>query len=208
MRTSSFTRPKLAPFVLVLGALTGCAADDGDPDLAAVRESFRGTWRTSCGPMVMEDGSTAWSTFEVINRGERGTFQFSLYGDDGCTVPLADFLLESRQVIGALVPEAGPGARELDIYYERQSVTPHVPAFVDLFAGAGCGTGPYAVGEPIDTGATGCLTFRPIDDCNADYDLIRIDGDQFYNGVRGGDMCVPEGRPTALNAFAFERVGG
>ena len=209
MRTSSFFRPTFVPFILVLGALSGCATNDGDPELTAVRDSLRrGTWRTGCAPMMMEDGSTAWSTSEIINGGERGSFKFSLYGDNGCTVPLADFLIESRPVVGALVPEAGPGARELDVYFERQSVTPHVQAFVDLFAGAGCGTGPYAVGQLIDTSATGCLNFRSIDDCNADYDLIRIDGDRLYNGVRGGDQCVPEGRPTALNPFAFELIGG
>jgi hypothetical protein len=192
--------------LLSVVAAGGCSDGSDDPALDAVRESFRGTWRTGCAPMPMEDGSTAYATFEVINRGERGSFQFSLFADEACSTRLADFLLESRQVIGALVPEAGPDARELDIFYERQSVTPHVADFVALFEGAGCGTGPYAIGQTIDTSATGCLDFPPIDACNADYDLIRIDGDRFYNGVRGGDMCAPEGRPSALNAFWFERV--
>jgi hypothetical protein len=193
--------------VTVLSAATwmGCANDDGDAELAAVRESFVGTWRTACTPMPMDDGTTAYATYEVVNRGERGTFQFSLFGDEACSFRLADFLLESRQVIGALVPEAGPGVRELDIFYERQSVTPHVQAFVDAFQAAGCGTGTHAVGQQVETSDTGCFAFQPIDACNADYDLIRLDGDRFYNGVRGGNMCEPEGRPSALNAFWFER---
>ncbi|MBL8679726.1 MAG: hypothetical protein JNK05_11200 [Myxococcales bacterium] len=190
----------LAPLV------AACGPANGDPALASVRESFRGTWRTSCTAMPMQDGSTVWTQYEVINRGERGSFKFSLFGNDTCSVRLADFLLESRQVIGALVPAAGAGARELDIFYERQSVTPHVPAFVMAFQSAGCGTGTHAVGQQVETSATGCLAFQPIARCNADYDLIRIDGNRFYNGVRGGNMCVPAGRPTALNPFWFDRT--
>jgi len=98
------------------------------------------------------------------------------------------------------------GVAQRDQLVAREASTPHVADFVSLFEGAGCGTGPYAIGQTIDTSATGCLDFPPIDACNADYDLIRIDGDRFYDGVRGGDMCVPEGRPSALNAFWFERV--
>jgi hypothetical protein len=205
MRSSSLF---LGSLLLSLGAgaaVSGCSGDDGDPALAETRAAFVGTWRSPCSPMPMEDGSTAWSRYEVVNRGERGSFQFSLFGDEACSFPLADFLLESRQVIGALVPGAGPGVRELDIYYERQSVTPHVPGFVEAFRAAGCGTEAHEVGRSVDTSATGCLAFRTIETCNADYDLILVEGDRFYNGVRGGDMCEPEGRPSALNAFWFER---
>jgi hypothetical protein len=35
---------------------------------------------------------------------------------------------------------------------------------------------------------------------------MKIDGDRFYNGVRAGDMCVPDGRPTALSSCWFDRV--
>lgn len=191
---------------LSCAALMGCAPESGDPELAAVRAAFVGTWTTSCSPSPMADGTMAWSTYRVTNDGVRGSLRVSLFGDAACTFALADFLLESRQVIGDLVPAAGPGAREYDVYFEHQSVTAHVQGFLDSFRGAGCGTGPYALDQAIDTSATGCFTFQSIMSCNADYDLIRVDGDRFYNGVRGGNMCQPEGRPTTLNPFWFDRV--
>jgi hypothetical protein len=37
--------------------------------------------------------------------------------------------------------------------------------------------------------------------------FVSVGGDELHNGVRGSaDICVPAGRPRALNTFAFHRV--
>ncbi|MEO5730153.1 MAG: hypothetical protein ABI134_20110, partial [Byssovorax sp.] len=78
-------------------------------------------------------------------------------------------------------------------------------AVADALMGAGCGEGPYTLGEPVVTSKTGCLFLKPITACPADYDITKIEDDRFYNGVRTADMCTPAGRPTALNTFWFDR---
>jgi hypothetical protein len=195
--------------VISCAALAGCGSAETEPvdddGRAEVQAELRGTWQSACSP-VPDSDPPAYSVYEVYNGGEKGTFRYGMYADSGCTTPLVDFILESKQEVGAAMPELGEGVYELNVYYEKMTATPHVQGYVDALQGAGCGTGPYAVGEPVDFAATGCFFFKPMESCAADYDIMKIEGDKFYNGVRTADMCAPEGRPTALNQFWFDRV--
>lgn len=183
---------------------TACSGDESDDEAArqAVQDAMRGTWETQCSPT----GPDSWGSFSFTNQGANGSFTYTMY-DETCSVPLAEFSLFSEQRVGALVESAGPGVRELDILYDRLSATALVEDMAVAFEQAGCGEGDVVVGEEIDITETGCFTFKPLADCPADYDIMRIDeDDRFYNGVRTENMCVPEGRPTQLNSFAFARM--
>lgn len=74
-----------------------------------------------------------------------------------------------------------------------------------LFDESGCGSAPWAAGVEQDVSQTGCLTFQPIADCPADYDIVNLTGDELRSGRRDADMCTPAGRPTALNDWRFSR---
>lgn len=195
--------------LLSLPLLLAClapACDSGDePDDEAerqrVQDALRGTWDTEC----MPTGPDSWGSFSFTNEGANGSFTYTMY-DETCAIPLAEFSLFSEQRVGARVASAGPDARELDILYDRLSATALVEDMAVTLEQAGCGSGDVVVGEEIDITETGCFTFKPLADCPADYDIMRIEDDRFYNGMRTPNMCIPEGRPTQLNSFAFVRV--
>jgi hypothetical protein len=203
-------RTSLLPLNLLLacvaGLATACDSGDETGDEAArrvVQDALRGTWLTECLPT----GTDSWGTFSFANEGATGSFTYTMHGDEDCSLALATFSLFSEQRVGALIESAGPGARELDILYDRMSATALVEDMAVAFEQAGCGGGAVVVGEPVDISETGCFAFKPLADCPADYDIMRIDeDDRYYNGVRTENMCVPEGRPTQLNSFAFVRV--
>lgn len=207
------TLSSMAMMVLfACGALAGCGGEETDPTVdpvddgrAAVQAELRGSWLTQCAPS-QNSNPPSYYQLEVVNNGERGTFRYGEYADATCSMPLFDLILESRQEIGAALPDLGPGVYELNIYYEKQTATAHVQGSADAMAGAGCGTGAFTLGEPKVTSETGCFFLKPITTCKADYDITKIENDRFYNGVREADMCVPEGRPTKLNMFWFDRV--
>lgn len=182
------------------------ACDSGDDDEAerqAVADALRGTWLTACLPT----GQDAWGTFSFTNAGETGSFTYTMHADDTCSFALAEFTLYSHQHVGALVPSAGPDARELDVLYDRLTATALVDDLAVAFTQAGCGAADVVVGEEIDISDTGCFTFKSIADCPADYDIMAIDADdRYYNGVRTANMCVTTGRPTELNSFPFLRI--
>jgi hypothetical protein len=74
-----------------------------------------------------------------------------MYADETCTSPLLDRMIESKQEVGAALPDIGEGVHELNIFYDRLTATPHVEGYAQALQGAGCGTGPSAVGETVDT---------------------------------------------------------
>ena len=106
---------------------------------------------------------------------------------------------------GAEIPGV-PGAYELDVAFRKLVATAYTAESAAMLGAAGCGAGALGLGEEKDVSATGCLFFRPIAQCAMDYDIVKVEGDRLYNGVRGGDQCVPAGRPRALNTFSFDRV--
>jgi hypothetical protein len=203
-------RKAIPALTLLLTCVVGLAAacdSGGETDDEAARQvaqdALRGTWLTECLPT----GEDAWGTFAFANEGANGSFTYTMHGDATCSLALATFSLFSEQRVGAPIESIGPGVRELDILYDRLSATALVEDLAVAFEQAGCGGGDVVVGEPVDITATGCFAFKPLADCPADYDIMRIDDDaRFYNGLRTENMCVPAGRPTQLNSFAFVRV--
>lgn len=56
---------------------------------------------------------------------------------------------------------------------------------------------------------TGCATLGqyPIATCPADYDLVKVEGDDLTFGARpkDNDMCTPDKRPQALAPLSSKR---
>lgn len=184
-------------FLSVMG-LTACG-DSGAPDIS-------GTWRTDCLAQTNQ-GMTSYAVYEISDATGTPRFTVTSYADPACTTKLFAIGNESRREVGAEIPEV-PGAYALDIHYEKLFAVAYSDMTAGFLASAGCGEGAFTVGEEKDTSTTGCLFFQPISACPMDNDIVKVEGDSLYNGVRdpNADMCVAAGRPKALNTFAFRRV--
>ena len=176
--------------------LFGCGS--GSPDIS-------GTWRTDCLAQTGQ-GGTFYSTYEDKDQGPQPRFTVTVYSDAKCTMPSYAIGDEATQEVGAAIASI-PGAYEYNVLYKRVFATAFDASGAALLQGAHCGTTPYTLRVEKDVSATGCLYFPALSTCSADYDIVKVDGDHLYNGVRSGaDMCTPAGRPTALNSFFFTRV--
>lgn len=71
------------------------------------------------------------------------------------------------------------------------------PAIVAAMGLAACG---LKLNVEIDISQTGCGHWKPVAQCSEDHDLVALDGDRLWFGVRprDNDMCTPDKRPTAL----------
>lgn len=180
-------------------AVSTLAACDGTqaPDLS-------GTWITDCTAQTSQ-GMTFYNTLEISDATGVPRFTATTYADPACKTRLFALANQSRRTVGAELPSL-PGAFELTIDFEKLFAVAYEPMAALTLAMSGCGSGAFTVGEEKDVSATGCLFFQPIAKCAQDYDIVKIDGDKLYNGVRAGNQCVPAGRPTALNTFYFRRA--
>ena len=64
----------------------------------------------------------------------------------------------------------------------------------------------FPVGKAIDATTKGCGFFKPLAECGKDFDIVKVDGDKFYNGVFGTDRCVESGRPKSLTTTFFQKL--
>jgi len=110
------------------------------------------------------------------------TFQFHTGGD--CTIT---------------GPSTVPGAFEATFEEDWKHLT-QLTTIPEVVAGLGltdCGLTPNL---EADISAEGCAAWPSVADCGQDFDLLAMDANGVYFGVRPDDnnMCSPDGRPTAL----------
>jgi hypothetical protein len=182
------------------------ASTTASPDAATPPSlpAISGTWRTGCSAQT-NDGRTTYSISELSEKAGVPRFTFTTYADAACTTKFFSIGNESRRTVGK--PVAGvAGAFELDVAFQKLFAVAHSPAAAAQLRSASCGTGDFAVDVEKDVTQSGCLFFQPISACGFDYDIVKVEGDKLYNGVRGEDQCVVAGRPKSLNAYFFAKV--
>jgi hypothetical protein len=203
--THSSSHLRLSISFLALALATGlpaCSADSDEPANAApTPPSVSGTWRTTCSTQS-SGGQESHTVSEVTDR-TTPRFTVTVYADRACTTPLFAVGNESDRTVGKLLP-GKTDVWELDVKFKRLFVKPLADAALPILTGSGCGSD-LAVGVEKDVSSTGCMFFKPIAQCGGDYDIVKVEGDRFWNGVRAGDQCVPSGRPRELNAWPFEK---
>ncbi len=206
---SSSTTPTGSSAPVASTAPTADAAPSADAaspiaDAAPSTPSVTGTWRTGCSPQT-NNGQTTYSTSEISEKAGVPRFTYTVFADPACTTKFLSIGNENRRTVGK--PVAGvAGAFELDVAFQKLFAVAHSPAAAAQLRSASCGTGDFVVDQEKDVSQTGCLFFQPISACGFDYDIVKMDGDKLYNGVRSGDQCVVAGRPKALNTYFFAKV--
>jgi hypothetical protein len=105
--------------------------------------------------------------------------------------------------VGEPGPE-GSFATDFDEDWKRVTLFLTDPAMIAAFGMAECNLTPNL---EADISETGCASWRPVTDCGTDHDLLKVEGDAMYFGVRpaDNDMCTPEKRPTTLLPAVLRR---
>jgi hypothetical protein len=130
----------------------------------------------------------------------------SVYGD-----PVSDVKFYTATIDGTykLVGDSKtvPDATDIDFTFVQVMMEADSMAFVDIFMKSKCGDGMWGLYTPQDVGKTGCLSFRSIADCPAEYTIVKVQGDSLQLGVRpeDGDICSAGKRPKELSLNALIR---
>jgi hypothetical protein len=185
------------------GAAGGTPEDTGAPILTGAE--LEGVWSSSaCEAYDDGNGGTNHLTRTFSLTPERWALDVTVYGDPDCTFGLFDIAIEGPYTLGGEAVVAG--ATNGDFAFASNRWTALAEDMVGVFDQAGCGAGGWEVGVPQDVTATGCIgVAHPVADCPVEFDIVALDGDELYFGARVTDMCVEEGRPTALGPYPVVR---
>lgn len=200
MRLKNLLTNTLLPALLAL--VTACdGGDDGEetPDIS-------GRWLSACMPSPQADGSTQSIRLDFALTQSDWTLDYVTHGDDACTVPVVTVAIAGPYTLEQESAEV-EGAWEARFGFTSKTIRPEVDGLRDyLNSLEGCGSAEFVTGEAQDVYASGCPAFGqyPRSSCEADFDLVKLDGDALYFGARpaDNDMCTPEKRPTTIGPAA------
>ena len=198
---------------IALSACGGSSSPDA-PDAtsggdAAAAPSLAGRWVSDCTPSPQTDGSTQYFRLDFELTDARWDLDYVVHGDATCSSPLVTVAIAGSYELTR--PSASvEGAWEARFGFDSKTIRPEVDALRDVLNGLeGCGAEDFATGVAQDVYASGCPAFGqyPRSACEADHDLVHVEGDALYFGARpaDNDMCTPERRPTALSPVANRR---
>ncbi len=200
----------VALFAVACGSESASVPDatTGGED-AASPPSLVGRWVSDCTPSPQADGSTQYFRLDFDLAASDWAIDYVVHGDPACEVPLVTVHIEGPYALER-PSDAVAGAWEARFGFTAKTIRPEVDGLRDFLNSLeGCGTADFETGVAQDVYASGCAGFGqyPQASCDADYDLVRLDGDSLFFGARpaDNDMCAPEKRPTALSPVANRR---
>ena len=115
---------------------------------------------------------------------------YAVYGDKECKTKFFTVRIEGPYALGG-ASAAGAGIFDGKFSFAKKSVTPHNDAAAKDISESGCAK----------------LGQRPLKDCGADFDLVKVEGDVLTFGERPADqdMCTEAKRPKALSKLSMKK---
>ena len=183
----------------------GCPA--AQVKLPTPRPTLSGAWQSSCFTVVNADDTEGSERIVVGVTHTLWAMDRHLFADDACTAPTGTIHVDGGYVLEAPSPTT-ERAWEVRFDFRNRTITPHVDGFMAYLESLSCGDS-FGVDRSTDVLDVACpaLGFRAFGDCQAEYDIVAVDGDALRFGMRpaNGDLCAPPRRPTALG-IALERI--
>jgi hypothetical protein len=163
-----------------------------EPLSAEALASLSGTWASS----APEPWYGGFGTREFVFTGGQWQLIFTHALDRDMTQRTFQFRTGGDYRVGAAGPE-GSFATDFDEDWKHLTLFLTDPAMVTAFGMSECG---LTANLEADISETGCAAWRPVEVCGTDHDILKVEGDAMFFGVRpaDNDMCSPDKRPTAL----------
>jgi hypothetical protein len=164
-----------------------------------------GRWTSDCNSASATQGATLDFEFTKSD----WAVDYTVFADKQCSAKFLTVRISGPYLIGDKSSTV-VGAYEARFGFSSKTITPHIDAAAQfLTSAAGCGQAGFASGRGMDIGMTGCpnLGQRPIADCGADYDLVKIELGRVIFGDRPADnnMCTEALRPKVLSKVSSIR---
>lgn len=171
--------------------------------------SVTGKWTSACFPSPQADGSTLYGRIDLTGTDpDRWALDYTLHGDAACTSKVVQVSIHGQYDVIEPSPTV-KDAWNARFGFDDKTITPFVQPVADALGAASCGTSPWQVGVAQSVYENGCAAFGqyPKSQCDADYDLLSIEGSTLHFGNRPADnnMCTPDKRPTQLSTVALTR---
>lgn len=189
--------------VLLLFTLNASIAD---AQSVPAPKDLAGRWVSpECEKYPNADGTNNYVKRDFSITESSWSILYMVFGDANCSD--AAKLLTAR-VLGPYSlgqnSKTVAGAREGVFSAPTKFLTIHNDAL--LGAVKNCGNGNWKLNAEQDVAEKGCLTLDAVKDCKAEYDLVKLNGNDLFFGQRSENMCVEGKYPAAVVSYPVRKV--
>jgi Adenomatosis polyposis coli down-regulated 1 len=127
--------------------------------------------------------------------------KYTIFADPGCNVPLFTTKIAGPYTLGQTVNLNN--TRKITWGQNAKFITAHVPDIQNVLNETGCGNTALPLNTERDISTTGCMALgiANVKDYPQEYDILKLENNQLFTGLRTEGMNLEQNRPTQIFEF-------
>jgi hypothetical protein len=193
--------------VIIASILGGVAVLGG---LAAVQVSAQqsaftntdivGKWESKGCETFVAGAETAFIKRNFVFSANTWQLSYTVFADPSCNVQLF-----TNKIIGPYKFGEAINANTVKVTWGQTSkfITAHVPDIQAVLNQTGCGNTTLPINTQRNVSVTGCMAFgiANVKDYPREYDILKLENNQLFTGLRTENMNLEQNRPTQIFEF-------
>ncbi len=194
-------------FIAAIGIIASTAAFQ----ILAQHNSFTNTdlvgeWRSQKCETLILNNQPLFIQRNFVFAAKTWTLRFTAFADPACTVALFTTKLQGEYTLGDASNLSN--TRKITWGQSAKFITLNVPDSLRVLNDTKCGDTSLALGQERDVSLTGCVAFgiENVKNYPQEYDLLKLEKNQLFTGLRGNAMNLEVNRPTKIFEFPLVKL--
>jgi hypothetical protein len=170
------------------------------------RTDLLGTWNSkSCESFEIEK-QTSFIKRDFKFSASKWQLKYTIFADPGCNVGLFTTKIVGPYTLGQAVNLSN--TRKITWGQTAKFITAHVPDIQNALNESGCGDTKQTLNTEHDVSITGCMAFgiASVKEYPQEYDILKLENNQLFTGLRAQDMNLEQNRPTQIFDFPLVKL--
>ena len=159
-----------------------------------------GTWDSKGCETFVVGAETAFIKRNFVFTNSTWQLKYTVFADPACNVGLF-----SNKIVGSYTFGEAINANTLKVTWGQSAkfITAHVPDIQAVLNQTGCGDTTLPLNTERDVSLTGCMAFgiATVKDYSQEYDILKLEKNQLFTGLRVENMNLEKNRPTQIFEF-------
>ena len=196
---------------IIVAAISSIVLGSTALQILAQQNSFGNTdlvgeWRSQTCETFVQDKQTVFLKRQFVLTSSTWNLKYTIFADPGCNVALFSNRIKGQYTLGEAVSLGN--TRNITWGQSAKFVTPHMPDILKVLNDTQCGDSSLALDQERDVSVTGCMAFGVVNvkDYAQEYDLLKLEKNQLFTGLRGNAMNLEVNRPTKIFEFPLVKL--
>jgi hypothetical protein len=165
-----------------------------------------GEWRSQKCETLVLNNQPAFLQRNFVFTSSTWKLHYTVFADPGCNVALISTKIQGEYTLGEAASLGN--TRKITWGQTAKFITPHVPDILKVLNDTQCGDTSLGLEQERDVSVTGCMAFgvANVQNYPQEYDLLKLEKNQLFTGLRTQAMNLERNRPTKIFEFPLIRL--